>query len=109
MPIPLTADERERRLIKYLTTCNRERLAEFKLSRLNRIAIFRKRLMELLNEMVETRAEDLAAGMMMEYAPDRPKREAVDVTENRLVIGPKKARMPVWLRSSERRRGRITG
>lgn len=108
MPIPLTADERERRLIKYLASCNRERLAEFKLSRLNRIAIFRKRLMEILNEMIETRAEDLAAGMMMEYAPPRTKPEQADATRDRLIIGPKKAQMPVWLRTSEHRRGRLT-
>jgi hypothetical protein len=89
--------------VEYLASCHRERLAEFKLSRLNRIANLRKKIIQLFDELIETRAEDLAAGMLMEYAPPKPERPAQDVTEGRLPIGPKKARMPVWLRSSGRK------
>ena len=95
---PGTADERERRTIEYLVSCHQGRLQEFKLTRLNKVANFRKRLMQLLDEMIETRAEDLAAGMLMEYAQPRPERSAIDITRDRLPIGPKKAKMPVWLR-----------
>lgn len=95
---PGTADERERRIVQYLSSVHQGRLAEFKLTRLNRIANLRKKLMELLNEMIESRAEDLAAGMLMEYAPPRPERRERNVVEGRLPIGPKRAEMPVWLR-----------
>lgn len=105
---PSTADERERRMVEYLATLHRGRLAEFKLTRLNRVANLRKKLMALLEEMIETRAEDLAAGMLMEYAPPRPARRERDITEGRLPIPPKKARMPVWLRDSEGTRRRST-
>jgi hypothetical protein len=95
---PNTADERERRFVQYVLTLNKGQIAHFKLTRLNRIANFRHRLTELLNEMVEARAEDLAAGMLMEYAPDRPKR-AEDLSENvargRLPL--RKRRVPVWI------------
>lgn len=94
---PATADERERRTVEYLVSCHQGRLAEFKLTRLNKVANFRKRLMQLLDEMIESRAEDLAAGMLMEYAPPRPKRATIDITRDRLPIGPKKSRIPVWL------------
>jgi hypothetical protein len=104
---PATADERERRIIEYLTTVHQGRIAEFKLTRLNRIANFRKKLMELLDELIETRAEDLAAGMLMQYAPPRPERKEGDILEGRLPIPPKRARRPVWMRGSEDRRGRV--
>lgn len=94
---PATADERDRRIIEYLVSCHKGRLAEFKLNRLNKVANLRKRLMQLLDEIIESRAEDLAAGMLMEYAPPRPGRATIDITRDRLPIGPKKARMPVWL------------
>lgn len=104
---PATADERERRLIEYLTTVHQGRIAEFKLTRLNRIANFRKRLMELLDEMIEARAEDLAAGMLMQYAPPRPERKEGDIWEGRLPIPPQRARRPVWIKGLEDRRGRV--
>ena len=94
-----TADERDRRMIEYLITLHKGRLAEFKLTRLNRIANSRKRLMQLLDEIIEARAEDLAAGMLMEYAPPRPDRKS-DPTRERLPIGPKFSRMPVWIRKN---------
>jgi hypothetical protein len=97
---PCTADERERRCVEYLVTLHRGQLAEFKLTRLNRIANFRKRLMDLLEEMIETRAEDLAAGMLMEYAPPRPKKPEITVAKNRLPLPIRKRRTPVWVRES---------
>lgn len=97
---PSTADERDRRMIEYLSTLHKGRLAEYRLARMNRIANFRKRMMQLLNEMIESRAEEIAAGMIEEYAPPRPERSEIDVTEGRLPIGPKRARRPVWLRAN---------
>jgi hypothetical protein len=98
---PATADERDRRIVEYLVSCHRGRLAEFRLTRLNRVANFRKKLIQLLEEMIEARAEELAAGMLMEYAPPRPERPAANVTEGRLPIGPHRARMPAWLRTGK--------
>lgn len=95
---PATADERERRMVEYLLSCHQGKLGEFKLSRLNRIANFRKQLMALIEEMIEARAEDLAAGMLMEYAPPRPERNVIGMRRERLPVEPKKARIPVWLR-----------
>lgn len=96
MPVPLTADERERRCVEYLVTLHKGQLAEFKLTRLNRIANFRHRLNELLNDMIEARAEDLAAGMLMEHAPERPIKKALPVrTENGLKL--RKRRTPTWV------------
>lgn len=97
---PGTADERDRRMVEYLATLHKGRLAEFRLTRLNRIANFRKRLMQILEEMIETRAEELAAGMLMEYAPPKPAREERDVMEGRLPIPPKKARRPIWVQKA---------
>ena len=95
MKLPNTADERERRFVQYMLTLNKGQLAEVKLRRLNRIANFRRQLMDLINEMIETRAEDLAAGMLMEKAPER----------SALILQPKpvpqterKRRIPVWVR-----------
>lgn len=93
---PGTADERERRFVQYILTLNKGQIAEFKLTRLNRIANFRHRLIELLNDMVEARAEDLAAGMLMEHAPDRPKRKPMVSPLQGLEL--RKRRMPVWVR-----------
>lgn len=95
---PATADERERRIVEYLVACHQGRLAEFRLGRMNRIANARKRLMQLINEMIEARSEEIAASMLAEYAPPRPMRKAVDVTEGRLPIAPKKAGLPPWIR-----------
>jgi hypothetical protein len=90
---PLTADERERRLVEYLQTLNKGQLAEFKLSRLGKLSNQRKRLIELFNEIVETRAEDLAAGMLMEFAQKRPV-----VTEKPAVMPSRRKRgKPVWV------------
>lgn len=98
MPSPLTADERERRMVEYLLTLNKGQLAEVKLRRLNRISNFRKRLMDLLNEMIEARAEDLAAGMLMEHAPARPVPEWKLKGEKQPMV--RKRRMPPWVRKS---------
>jgi hypothetical protein len=93
---PNTADERERRFVEYIRTLNKGQLAEVKLRRLNRIANFRKSLMELVNQMIECRAEDLAAGMLMEKAEERPPR--ILVLNDRPVPAERKRRMPVWVR-----------
>jgi len=107
---PATADERERRIVEYLRSVHQGRIAEFKLTRLNKLANLRKRLKDLLDEIVETRAEDLAAGMLMEYAPPRPeplqRSERGTVTEGRLPVPPKSVR-PVWLEDSVRGRMRV--
>jgi hypothetical protein len=63
---------------------------------MNRIANFRKTLMQLLNEMVESRAEDLAAAMMMWEASERPERTATPVQRERR-LPPRKAARPVWV------------
>jgi hypothetical protein len=99
MPAPLTADERERRFVQYALSLNKGQLAELKLRRLNRIANFRKQLMELINEMIETRAEDLAAAMLMEHAPKRPTPEW-KVIEGRLPLPERKRKMPPWVREA---------
>ena len=75
-PHPLTADEREGRLVRYLLTLHRGELEEFRLSRLNRVANFRKALKELLEEFIEARAENLAAGMIAEHARPAPRRRS---------------------------------
>lgn len=111
---PNTADERERRFVEYVLTLNKSQIAEFKLTRLNRIANFRRRLMELLNEMIETRAEDLAAGMLMEYAPERTKPAAQQTPKRRLPLADRKRVMPLWVRGEsktllEKRGWRIQG
>ena len=98
MPAPLTADERERRFVQYAITLNKGQLCELKLRRLNRIANFRKQLMELINEMIETRAEDLAASMLIEHAEPRPKPEW-EVVEGRLPL-PRKRKTPPWVREA---------
>ena len=100
MTAPNTADERERRFVQYLLTLNKGQIAELRLSRLNRIANFRKALMEIVNSLVETRAEDLAAAMMMEYAPERPKRVPVAIAKGR--IGERRRTMPPWVREESK-------
>lgn len=92
---PLTADERERRFVEYARTLNKGQLAEFKLTRLNRIANFRRQLMELVEEMIELRAEDIAAGMLMEKAEPRPQIRAVKELP-RL----RNRKMPPWIAES---------
>lgn len=101
---PNTTDERERRFVQYMLTLNKGQLAEVKLRRLNRIANFRSRLMELLNEMIETRAEDLAAGMLMEYAPERPPKPAATqrVRKRRVPLAERKRVRPVWVREESK-------
>jgi len=103
MRAPLTADERERRVIEYLLTLHKGQIAEFRLTRLNRVANFRKALMQLLEEFIEARAEVLAAGMVMEYAPPRPERPKSDVAEGRLPPPERKRRRPPWLPPVHRR------
>lgn len=103
---PGTADERHRRMVEYLSSVHRGRILEFKLSRLNKIANFRKQLKVLLDDLIEARAEDLAAGMLMEHAPPRPQRTKVDVREERLPAPPKKVRKPIWMRESGEGRAR---
>ncbi len=98
---PNTADERERRIVEYLKCCHQGRLQEFQLTRMNRVANFRKRLMELINEMIEARAEDLAAGMLMQFAEPRPPKQ-IPAVEERLVIAPLARRMPRWLTTHRR-------
>jgi hypothetical protein len=94
MPGPLTADERERRQVQYLRSLNKSELADFKLARLNEIANFRKVLLQLVNEMVESRAQDLAAGMLLEDAAEKPK---VLQVVNRRRLAPRKAIQPEWI------------
>lgn len=101
MPGPYTADERERRFIEYLLTLNKGQIAEVRLGRMNRIANFRKDLMELLNKLIEARAEDLAAAMLMEHAPKRPQHEPAA----RRRLAERKRAMPPWIREQARALG----
>src|SRR5665213_703209 len=104
LPNLLTADVRERRIVQFLVTLHRGRLAEFKLGRMNRLANFRKQLMQLINEMIETRAEDLAAGMLMEFAAPPPPKELPGVLEKAVKI--RRRRLPVWPYKKSNRRMR---
>jgi len=88
---PHTADEREKRFGQYCLACNKGQLAEVRLTRLNRAANFRKAIRELIEEFVETRAEDLAAGMLQEHCPER-----AQIVAN--MPQSKRRRMPVWIR-----------
>jgi hypothetical protein len=92
---PLTADERERRTIEYLRSLHKGQLAEFKLTRLNKLANCRRMLRELIEEMIEMRAEDLAAGMLMEDAPKRPKR-----LRSKVLAKQEGRKLPVWIAKS---------
>lgn len=92
---PKTADERERRCVEYLRTLSKGQLAEFKLTRLNRLTNFRKTLMEVINAMIEARAEDLAAGMLIEKAPERP---ALVLQPKPVPLTERRRKMPVWVR-----------
>jgi hypothetical protein len=100
---PKTADERERRFVECISTLNKGQLAEVRLIRMNRLANFRKALMELVNQMVEERAEDLAAAMLMEYAPERPK----PLPAPRKRLGVRKAVMPPWVREEGKALGGV--
>ena len=91
---PKTADERERRFVQYLRSLNKSELADLRLARLNQVANFRKVLMQLLNEMVEARAHDLAAAMLIEDAPEKPK--VLQVVKRRK-LPPSKAVRPEWI------------
>jgi hypothetical protein len=121
---PKTADERERRFVQYMLTLNKGQLGEVRLRRMNRIANFRHDLMRILNQLIEERAEDLAAAMLMEHAPVRPipewEKEAAarKFVEGRLLVPEqnpierKKRRMPIWVRKAgetARRRGARSG
>lgn len=99
MPSP-TADERERRIAQYLSTLHRGQLAEFRLTRMNRVADFRKQLIQLIDQMIETRAEEIAAGMMAEHARPDPK---IAQAAERPVPRPPKRSIPVWIRGSSGR------
>jgi hypothetical protein len=95
MPQPLTADERERRLVQYLFTLHKGQLGEYRLTRLNRAANFRKQIRELIEEFVEARAEELAAGMIERHAPERAPTE---VRARKERVKQMRARQkPVWM------------
>ena len=72
---PMTADERERRFVRYVKGLNKGEIAELRFAQLNHMANFRKDLIKLLEEMIEVRAQEIAAGMLMETAADRPRLE----------------------------------
>lgn len=69
--MPLTFNEREERFIEYLTSLDREQVIDLKCERLGRVADLRKKLMALLNQIIEERAESLAAAMIERAAPER--------------------------------------
>lgn len=105
---PLTADERHRRVIQYLETLNKGQMAEFRLGRMNRVANFRKALMQLMETFIEARAEELSASWLEAFAAPRPSKAKTDVAEGRLPLPVvKKRRMPVWVkRAVEAEKGR---
>jgi hypothetical protein len=96
---PKTADERERRFVQYLRSLNKSELADLRLARLNQVANFRKVLMQLLNEMVESRAQDLAAAMLIADAPEKPK--VLHVVKRRR-LAPSKAIQPEWIKQESK-------
>jgi len=100
MPIPLTADERERRFVAYVLSLHKGQIGELRLRRMNQIANFRKALLELMNNLIETRAEDLAAAMLMEYAPPRPKPVPAPIPARRLCD--RKRITPPWVKQESR-------
>jgi hypothetical protein len=86
-------------MIQYLETLNKGQLAEFRLGRMNRVANFRKALMQILEVFIEARAEELSAAWLEQFAEPRPKRLESDVAEGRLPLpAAKKRRMPVWVK-----------
>lgn len=95
MTNPKTADERERRFVRYLRSLDKSELADLRLARLNQIANMRKALMQLVNEMVENRAQDIAAAMLIVEAPEKT-RPLQRVERRRL--GTRKALLPVWIK-----------
>jgi hypothetical protein len=101
MPGLSTTDERERRFIEYIHSLNKGQLNEFRLSRLNRIANFRKSLMQLVNDLVEARAEDLAAAMWLRHAPERPPKLMAEA-KKRIVPIARARRIPPWLQKQSR-------
>ena len=94
---PLTADEREKRIVQYLRSLNKGELGEYQLSRFNRVANFRKELMQLLEKFIEARAEILCAAMLMDDAAPRTESQlkAIAKARPRRRIG---RRMPPWLK-----------
>jgi hypothetical protein len=99
MHIPLTADERERRFVAYVLTLHKGQIGELRLRRMNEISNFRKALMQLVNELIEKRSEDLAAAMLMEFAPPRPK--PVRAAVQRLLSDRKRV-TPPWVKQQSR-------
>lgn len=76
MNAPLTADVREQRMHQYLThlqTKHAGQIKEANLTRLNRIANFRRQLMQLLDAFIEARAQELAADSLAKLAPPATK------------------------------------
>jgi hypothetical protein len=99
MKPPNTADERERRFVQYVLTLNKGEISELRLGRMNRIANFRKALMQLLNEFIENRAEELALSMLWEHAPERPKPAELTVPKQRI---DRKRVIPPWVREESK-------
>ena len=98
---PLTADERERRVIQYLETLHKGQIAEFRLGRLSRVANFRKALAQLMEQFLEARAEELCAAWLEQYASPRPEHPSADLVTKRLPTPkPKRRRMPVWVKKT---------
>lgn len=98
---PMTADERDRRTVQYLLTLHKGELAEFRYNRLGRISNFRKALIQLIEEFVQAKAEEIAAGMLAEHAPARPERQlppSRSVRIERRGRPPAAARVPVWVK-----------
>ena len=86
-------------MVKYLETLNKGQIAEFRLTRLNRVANFRKALGQLLETFIEARAEELSAAWLEQFAAPRPERPESDVATGRLPLPvAKKRRMPVWVK-----------
>jgi len=92
--MPLTADERERRYVQYLLACNKGEIAEIRLGRMNRVANFRKAVRELIDAFVEAKAEEIAAAMLEQYAPERPQVVEMAKAAKR---GAKMRRIPTWV------------
>lgn len=96
---------RQRGFVRCVADLNKSHIGEVRLDRLNRFANFRKQLLQLIEQMVEARAQELAAGMLQELALER--QPPPDANPFPLPQAAAKRGMPKWVREeSQALRGR---
>lgn len=80
----LTADKRDERFAEYLRTLRKWEITDVRSERLSRVSDLRKKLLVLLEQIIEERAEALAAGIVERYTgekQERPMRPAFGTPE----------------------------